>query len=319
MKYSRILEIERGALDLETGSFPMVLATEGEASDGHILSIKGGSVPERMPLLFGHRSEPQIPSLGSVTGGSKGSKGGVAVLRATGTINLNGDDPLAATRRGIAQLVADGDLHAVSIRWDGTKATRRTQLPKSHKFHVSESDETEARWGMLFEEWNAREGSIVAIGADPAALIGRAQASDDELEQLFFRVLGEQSPNQEGLLDTSSAVRLVDVRTEHLGEVLQVPIAQSVYDSIWNECCESLRATDDLSPDGEEEDGDAGRRDENGSDGVRDEEPVVEQAVFRTRTIGDLTPEEFQRMSVDALQGPLAKLVENLTGRRNSK
>jgi hypothetical protein len=64
-EFDRALSIERGAVNMDTGEFPMIAATEGEASDGHILSIDGLDMPARQPMLFGHQSTPDIPSLGS--------------------------------------------------------------------------------------------------------------------------------------------------------------------------------------------------------------------------------------------------------------
>jgi hypothetical protein len=55
-----------GEIDLDTGTFTMTLASEGEASDGDILSIKGGQIPERMPMLTSHWNDPSA-QLGSIT------------------------------------------------------------------------------------------------------------------------------------------------------------------------------------------------------------------------------------------------------------
>ena len=41
-------------IDLETGEFPLVLATQGESADGHILNIAGASAPGRIPLQVDH-------------------------------------------------------------------------------------------------------------------------------------------------------------------------------------------------------------------------------------------------------------------------
>ena len=46
------------------GSFRAILATDGEADDGHILSIPGMRVPDSMPMLFRHASTIEIPTLG---------------------------------------------------------------------------------------------------------------------------------------------------------------------------------------------------------------------------------------------------------------
>lgn len=174
MVLKRVLpdEIERGTMNLESGEFPMTLATDGEASDGHILNIDGAVTQTRMPLLFNHWSSESIPALGSVVEPRK--DGGR--LRATGRFNMNGEDTLADLRRGIAQLVNDGDLRSVSVRWEGIKQMRRTALPENHPAYVKPGAGGPKEWGVYFDKWRALEGSVVWGGADPKALIGRAQS-----------------------------------------------------------------------------------------------------------------------------------------------
>lgn len=186
-------ELERGALNLETGEFQMTLATDGEASDGHILNIDGAVTQPRMPLLFNHYSSEAIPALGSVVDPRK--EGGK--LRATGRFNLNGEDSLAEIRRGIAQLVADGDLRAVSVRWEGLKTVRRTALPETHAAYVKPGTGGPKERGSYFEKWRVLEGSVVSIGADPKALIGRAQS---ELVRAMLRsTLSDPSATDDAL------------------------------------------------------------------------------------------------------------------------
>lgn len=66
MNRIRIATVERGEIDPETGEFPMILATEGEASDGDILSIKGARFGESAPLQTSHRNDPTA-TLGTVS------------------------------------------------------------------------------------------------------------------------------------------------------------------------------------------------------------------------------------------------------------
>ena len=79
-KHERIARID--GIDLATGVFPMTLATEGESSDGHILSIKGGQIPERMPMLSAHWNEPTT-QLGSINQPEKRLKDSPPRLRST--------------------------------------------------------------------------------------------------------------------------------------------------------------------------------------------------------------------------------------------
>ena len=65
---TRAASMERGGINLETGEFPMILATEGEAMDGHILSIKGMELPERMPPRSRFSSLPPNCEFSSFSG-----------------------------------------------------------------------------------------------------------------------------------------------------------------------------------------------------------------------------------------------------------
>ena len=47
---THVATLERAEIDLESGQFPMTLATDGEASDGDILSIEGMQFPASAPL-----------------------------------------------------------------------------------------------------------------------------------------------------------------------------------------------------------------------------------------------------------------------------
>jgi hypothetical protein len=79
----RFVELERGQIDLKTGEFPMVLATDGEASDGDILSIEGAEFASRAPLQLSHvntRGQLHLPASAEIQSAKR--------LRATGTIEL---------------------------------------------------------------------------------------------------------------------------------------------------------------------------------------------------------------------------------------
>jgi len=182
--------IERESTGGELGVFRSVLATSGEASDGHVLSIEGMRVPDSMPLLFRHQSTVEIPTLGRVEHPTKSQEAGREVLRVSGRIDTEGEagDPLLAIRRGFASLVQSGSLDAMSVRWDPVfgKFVPRSTLPEDHHAYASRNTEGPAAFGMYFEESEAREGSIVAIGADPAALVGRANEAASMFEEAFW-------------------------------------------------------------------------------------------------------------------------------------
>ncbi len=187
MRYERLARIDPdvGA----SGEFQMTLASEGEASDGDILSIKGGQIPDQMPLLASHFNEPTT-QLGSITGARKHLQSSPPTLSALGQIEMGGEGPSSDIRRDLAFMIGQGHVNAVSIRWDVVqgKAIRRVNLPSDHPHFVDAESETgAARFGVFFEQWRALEGSVVSLGADPAALIARADESEVEEVADFWR------------------------------------------------------------------------------------------------------------------------------------
>lgn len=159
----------------------MVLASSGEASDGHILSIRGGTVPEQMPLLISHENDPRS-HLGSIVDAKKSTDGGLEVLRATGVIEMGGSGAVADVRRDVAHMIASGHLRGVSISWEPTAFVERTSLSADHPAYVSPNDpDLRKRWGLFVSKWRALEGSVVSVGADPAALIGRSNETTGDV------------------------------------------------------------------------------------------------------------------------------------------
>lgn len=197
------------------GTFPAALASNGEATDGHILHIQGLKTPKRMPMLFGHRSEVMAPVMGSVTKPVKGktADGKNRVLRTTNVINMEGEGQMADIRRNVARLIYDDDLNAMSLRWvpDQEGLIRRIDLPPNHYAFVdanAESRDSERYWGYFHKSATSQEGSIVAIGADPLALKGRADDMGGRPGSIFFRALAhsiESGERPDGLAQISTA------------------------------------------------------------------------------------------------------------------
>ena len=207
-KHERLARIE--GIDLTTGVFPMTLATEGEASDGHILSIAGGQIPERMPMLSSHWNEPTA-QLGSILEPEKRLRDKPPRLRANGHIELSGEGPSAEIRRDLAHMIDKGHVTGVSIRWDEVpgKTIRRVNLPSDHPHFVDgEKANGPERWGMYFEEWRALEGSVVSVGADPKALIGRADETNGEVRAFWRSMAREVSQRAEEWVATLAALRV---------------------------------------------------------------------------------------------------------------
>ncbi len=211
----RTFELERGSIDLETGEFPLILATQGEASDGNILNIRGANIPERMPLQLNHANSP-TETLGSILSTRQAQKNGLPVLRATGQIELTGEGPLADIRRDLANMIAQGHIGAMSLRAVGDKVTPRADLSRDH-FAFVERDEPDRakRFGLFFERFTGLEGSIVALPADKGAIIGRAQETEGPVKEFWESMIPEAEVPEH---DTSD---IEDVRSleRFLGEM----------------------------------------------------------------------------------------------------
>ena len=144
-KHERMARIE--GIDLDTGAFKMTLATEGEASDGDILSIKGGQIPERMPMLNGHWNLA-TEQLGSITDAVKHLQDTPPRLTTIGHIEMGGEGAPADIRRDLAYMIDKKHVTGVSIRWDevaGKPPVRRINLPSDHPFFVDAENEKDHR------------------------------------------------------------------------------------------------------------------------------------------------------------------------------
>lgn len=202
------------------GNFTATLATEGEASDGDILSIAGGQVPERMPMLLSHWNDPTAVA-GSLTNPIKELKAKPPRLKVTGQVEMGGVGTLAEIRRDVAFMM---NKHggAMSVRWDeidgGKPPVRRVNLPSDHPYFVDAEIEKSSRkrWGYFWPEWRALEGSIVALGADPDATVdGRFYATRaDETEgeiSAFWQAMAQDVEEQQNA--SKAAATLAALRT----------------------------------------------------------------------------------------------------------
>ena len=188
-EYERIeLDVIERAEGDPPGHVAGMLATDGEASDGDILDIDGGQIPKRAPLLFGHQDWSGDRNLGSwerfektttTKAGKLGSKG----VRGFGQIELGGSGEPQAWRDDIAHMIDRKHIGALSVRWSPVgDPIRRVNLPSDHAAFVDANTATgNKRWGLFFPKWRLLEGSVVTLGADPAALIGRMRESKGEV------------------------------------------------------------------------------------------------------------------------------------------
>lgn len=234
MTYLRGIEIDRARVNEETGEFRAVLFTDGEASDGHILNIEGGRIPDQMPLFVNHGADPRT-QLGSLFFERKTPH----TVQVRGQLFMDGTGPEAEIRRDLMAKIAAGHVSRLSGRWDSAadKVKPRTALDPSHPAYVNEKAKGAKRYGMYFEEWTAMEGSIVGLGADPQATMRWAEEAQSEAVAGFWRSVSEtpetvsnereveieEQPKPltvadlEPLLDTvAKAIRGVDERLEAL-------------------------------------------------------------------------------------------------------
>jgi hypothetical protein len=186
MQYERTCSIERAEDGAGAGLISGILATDGEASDGHILNMDGVELPDRAPLLFGHDDYTGTGNLGSWTGFLKfgtGKKLGKSGIRGSAQIELEGEGSQAAWRADINHMIERGHIGQFSVRWEEIgDAVARVNLPSDHPAYVDSKKATgRQRWGLYFDKWRLMEGSVVTLGADPAALVGRMQESQGDV------------------------------------------------------------------------------------------------------------------------------------------
>jgi hypothetical protein len=175
----------------------MVLATDGEASDGDILSINGARFGRQAPLQNAHMNEAG-QTLGSVTEFVKDMAGKPHKLRAVGTIEMDGEGPNADIRRDIALMISKRHIRGVSVRWEPLTWRWRSDLPDDHPAYVNVETEKDPRkrYGIHFDTWRVLEGSIAPIQADKQSLIGRADEAGGEIAD-FWRKEVEALPDEE--------------------------------------------------------------------------------------------------------------------------
>jgi hypothetical protein len=197
MRFNRNVEIERAELG-EDASFPVTLFTDGEASDGHILHVAGARTAPRMPLFVNHWADPTM-TMGSLTDPKRSEH----AIRYRAQIDLGApESAVAAIRRDVAYMIGQGHVRSMSGRWDADPkdVVPRTALPADHPAYVDPAKEPAGRkrWGLYFKRWTALEGSIVGLGADPKALIGRSEdASLPEPVRAFWRAEAQAQPQSE--------------------------------------------------------------------------------------------------------------------------
>lgn len=220
----RIVRID-SVSEQSDGRFGMTLATEGEATDGDILSIEGGEIPERMPLQNSHINDAR-ETLGSVIEPVKNLKAKPPTLRATGQIEMDG--PLATIRQDLDHMIKKGHIDAVSIRWWPIESIARVNLPSDHPAFVDfEKSKWPERYGLFYPKWRALEGSIVAVGADPKALMKHALGCEGRARSYWRSMAVEAAVSKEGP-DTLRSIEAARRRAPEIFESFEDPDADHV-------------------------------------------------------------------------------------------
>ena len=175
-RFSRAASMD-SRIDTTTGEFDMVMATQGEASDGHLLEVAGGSFPDHFPLQLDHIRSTEA-NLGNVTQIRQDKIEGLPVWRGVGQIRLTGEGAPLEARQDLVDAISAGDISGVSLTWESQRHSERKGLPRAHPGYVARTEsDLRKRHGLWFHEWAGIEQSVVAIGADRQALIGRGESA----------------------------------------------------------------------------------------------------------------------------------------------
>ena len=213
-EFRRAVSLEPSSVNTETGEFGCTLFTNGEATDGHLIDVGTLDVPESIPMFVDHVADPtrRAGRLHSPLRMGHGTQVGDAKIQMTGRVDLEGDGPLADIRRDLFHGIVVGDVASVSGRWRSTSPpTPRAELAKAHYAYRGGA-------GFFFENAVALEGSIVGLGADPKALIGRSQ-DDRKPEHVreFWRAWGSSGDSAGALAALAAQARqipdLVEIET----------------------------------------------------------------------------------------------------------
>lgn len=235
--------IERAEGD-PPGKIAGILASDGEASDGDILDIDGGQIPKRAPLLFGHQDWSGDRNLGSwerfeKESTSKTAKLGGKIIRGTGQIELGGAGAQQEWRDDIAFMVDRKHIGGLSVRWSPIgDPIRRVNLPSDHPAFVDSQTATgNKRWGLFFPKWKLLEGSVVTLGADPVALIGRMRSAKGDVRSQWREAINRSLTECDGTRDVV-AIELPNGETSY--------VERAIYDAMLEGVNERMSTVLDL-------------------------------------------------------------------------
>ncbi len=222
--------------DGSAGVISGIVATGGEADDGHRLNIAGVQIGSDTPMLWNHKR-----NLGKWNDFTKldTQNPSEAKIRGVGNILLGGDGEERAWRNDVNYMIGEGAVTGLSMFWDIVdQPIKRTSLPKDHWARVDRKTATgRQEFGLYFETSEMSENSVVTLGSDKAALIGRMLESEG-----FLRSFWRSSIN-EAMEETYPAPgNLVGVDVD--GEIIYVE--RAAYDAMLEEANSRLQLALDL-------------------------------------------------------------------------
>lgn len=162
------LKAKRPKANLEARTADHVASDETADRMGDIIRVKGWDLEpfkQNPLLLWNHDSSG--PPIGRVESVKKGSseEGGKALLSTSRFFDAE-KNPFADF---IWRMVADGDLPAVSVGFMPRKTVRPDDAEERSKLGLGE-------WGVVYEEAELLELSVVTVPANPNALMRRLDA-----------------------------------------------------------------------------------------------------------------------------------------------
>lgn len=195
----------------KAGGISGIVATGGEASDGHILNVAGVRITDNTPMFFEHwRTLGAWDKFEKINEGDPAN----ASIHGVGQIKLGGEGEEKAWRNDVNYLVDEKVIGGLSIRWDAIdRPVLRTTLSKDHwAFVDAEEAKGEQEWGLYFDTSEMMENSVVTFGADKEALIERMDASEGGLRSIWREVISRNPEEVDGaalrqILDELQALR----------------------------------------------------------------------------------------------------------------
>ena len=197
MIYERDIIRERGVINLDTGVMNVTSFTNGNASDGHIIHVKGLESDLQLSMFINHDADPTRTMGGLTKPRLKGNPmvlGGQR-LRHEARIDMGGDGAWPDVRRDVARQIEQGNINGMSGRWEELEPPKlRSELDASH-YAFTKAGANAYSPPLFFPSARILEVSIVGVPADQAAVIGRSQdLSSPAHVRDFYKAMAQGDP-----------------------------------------------------------------------------------------------------------------------------